>query len=80
MSREAGIGNRNAPNKTFAVFCLKLLADRRRDIKYGECAGDVKEQGSKGKMSARTNPAIDCVAASEKRSSPGDGAQRVPSA
>ena len=50
------VGDRNAPNETFDILCLKLLAGWYRDVKYGKRGGDVKEQGSKSEMSAGTNP------------------------
>ena len=64
-SGEAKIGNRNVPDETFLVLYLKLFPNWCQNIEYGKRAGDVEEQGSKSEISARTNPMIERVAASE---------------
>ena len=41
------------------VLYFELLTDWDGDVKHGKRAGNVEEQGSKGKMSAGTNPSIE---------------------
>ena len=46
----------DVPDVRFVELGLQLLADRRFDIKHGEGASDVEEQGSKSEPPSWTHP------------------------
>lgn len=55
---EGKVGNHNTPNGApFDVLGLMLLADWRKNVEHGWCAGNVNEQGSRSKIPPRANPA-----------------------
>ena len=52
------IGNQHVPDETLVVLYFEFLTNWDGDVKHGERASDIEEQGSKGEMSAGTSPLV----------------------